>query len=373
MRGDALYSVEFDADTLSPRGEPRLVVPSVQSGASTLIGQYATGGGRLLYLPGQNTAAKPLIVVEYRGITGGPRLLISDPGTYRDLRFSPDGQRLAYSAWVPVTADATDLFVYDLQRDVKIRLAGDPTAEWRPVWTSDGQVRRVFGLPLARAFERHEAHSRRRIGPARTIDDGDDRRRHAGARVDLAGWEVPRVPGTGEKPTGGHLDPSDESCWRAIPLLHVARERHASGVFPGWTMDRLCVGRVGRERALHPAVSEGRRQVAGVELRDLGRTRVVSRWQEVVLPRRRRAAPHGGGDFDRRRLADDRPRDIHPHAAGEDYPELGFWGGLALSPDDRGFALAKYASEIVGTRNRVVLMLDWIDPLERTGARAAPR
>ena len=100
LRGDALHSVAFDADTLSPRGEPRVVVPSVQSGASTLIGQYATGGGRLLYLPGQNTAAKPLIVVEYRGITGDPRLLISDPGTYRDLRFSPDGQRLAYSAWV---------------------------------------------------------------------------------------------------------------------------------------------------------------------------------------------------------------------------------------------------------------------------------
>jgi hypothetical protein len=23
----------------------------------------------------------------------------------------------------------------------------------------------------------------------------------------------------------------------------------------------------------------------------------------------------------------------------ENYPELGFWGGFALSPDDRGFAL----------------------------------
>ena len=51
----------------------------------------------------------------------------------------------------------------------------------------------------------------------------------------------------------------------------------------------------------------------------------------------------------------------------ENYPELGFWGGLALSPDDRGFALAKYASEVGGTRNRVVLMLDWIDAMQRTG------
>lgn len=46
----------------------------------------------------------------------------------------------------------------------------------------------------------------------------------------------------------------------------------------------------------------------------------------------------------------------------EDYPELGFWGGLALSSDDRGFALAKYASQVVDNRNRVVLMLDWMRP-----------
>jgi hypothetical protein len=46
---------------------------------------------------------------------------------------------------------------------------------------------------------------------------------------------------------------------------------------------------------------------------------------------------------------------------------------MALSPDDRGFALAKYASQIVGHRNRVVLMLDWIDAMQRTVASPAPR
>ncbi len=56
----------------------------------------------------------------------------------------------------------------------------------------------------------------------------------------------------------------------------------------------------------------------------------------------------------------------------ENYPELGFWGGLALSPDDRGFALAKYSSQVVGNRNRVALMLDWIDAAQRTGTSQAP-
>lgn len=57
----------------------------------------------------------------------------------------------------------------------------------------------------------------------------------------------------------------------------------------------------------------------------------------------------------------------------ENYPELGFWGGLALSPDDRGFALAKYASEVGGTRNRVVLMLDWLDAIPPTVPASSPR
>ena len=65
-----------------------------------------------------------------------------------------------------------------------------------------------------------------------------------------------------ETTSSRHLDPSDGSCRRAIPFLHVARERHASRVFTGRTMDRLCLGRVGRHRALHPSLSEGRRQVA---------------------------------------------------------------------------------------------------------------
>ena len=43
-----------------------------------------------------------------------------------------------------------------------------------------------------------------------------------------------------------------------------------------------------------------------------------------------------------------------------DYPEMGFWGGLSLSPDDRGFALVKNAGDGGGARNRAILMLDWM-------------
>jgi len=49
----------------------------------------------------------------------------------------------------------------------------------------------------------------------------------------------------------------------------------------------------------------------------------------------------------------------------EDYPELSFWGGLSLSPDDQGFALAKYADQVVGDRSHLVLMVDWVESIKR--------
>jgi serine/threonine-protein kinase len=53
----------------------------------------------------------------------------------------------------------------------------------------------------------------------------------------------------------------------------------------------------------------------------------------------------------------------------EDYPELSFWGGLSASPDDRGFALVKYAERVVGDRGRIVMMLDWIAAVKRGASR----
>ena len=62
-------------------------------------------------MAGPGSATESVAVVEWRGISGEPRLLIKEPDTYRDLRFSPDGRRLAYAAFPPDGA-ATDLWVY---------------------------------------------------------------------------------------------------------------------------------------------------------------------------------------------------------------------------------------------------------------------
>jgi Tol biopolymer transport system component len=57
-------------------------------------------------------------------------------GEYYDLRFSPDGKRLAFSIHDRTTAD---IWVYDLQRDTMTRLSFGPGKSAWPVWTPDGQ------------------------------------------------------------------------------------------------------------------------------------------------------------------------------------------------------------------------------------------
>ena len=372
LRGGALYSVAFDADTLSPRGEPRVVVPSVQSGVSSFIGQYATGGGRLLYLPGQNTTAKSLTVVEWRGITGDARLLISEPGTYRDLRFSPDGQRLAYSAWVPVDASMTDLFVYDLKRDVKIRLAGDQTvAEWRPVWTGDGRfivysnlapgepsngIRRIRADGSGQPEQLTTARTAMQV-PVSISPDGkylayQEQERNQPADI----WILPMNPAGAPfrfftsaasdtlpmfSPDGRWIAyASDESGTNELYIRPFPKAEAKWQVSSGGTLDEHAWSRDGNR--LFFRAGDGQHVMAAT-ISTTGGSLAIGRATAILT------------------------------LQAENYPELGFWGGLALSPDDHGFALAKYAGEIGGIRNRVVLMLDWIEAMPQTVPRSPPQ
>ena len=305
-------------------------------------------------------------MVEWRGITGDPRLLISEPGTYRDLRFSPDGRRLAYSAWVPVDADTTDLFVYDLERDLTIRLAGGPTAEWRPVWTSDGRfivysdfsngIHRIRADGSGQPEQLTVATNRAIQVPVSISPDGKYLAYQEQARNQPADiWILPMNPAGA--PFSFFTSPASDT----LPC------------FPRMD-DGSPMRRTNRARTSSTSVLFRRQTPSGrCRARDPGRTRVVPRWKQVVLPRRRRAAHHGSAvSIANGSLAIGRATSILTLQA-ENYPELGFWGGLALSPDDRGFALAKYASPIVGNRNRVVLMLDWIDATQRTVTGSPPR
>jgi len=54
----------------------------------------------------------------------------------------------------------------------------------------------------------------------------------------------------------------------------------------------------------------------------------------------------------------------------ENYPELGFWVAWRCLRTTAVSRWRSMASEVGGTRNRVVLMLDWIDAMPATAGRA---
>jgi len=73
--------------------------------------------------------------------------VLNAPGKYLDLRFSPDGRRLAMSL-----LDAkleTDVWVYEYQRDTTSRLTFGAADNFRPVWTPDG-LRLAFASDRAK-------------------------------------------------------------------------------------------------------------------------------------------------------------------------------------------------------------------------------
>lgn len=366
LRGTALHVVGFDPVALSTRGEPRIVVGGVQFNSNSRSGQYATGGSRLAYMAGPGTVGESVTIIEWRGLAGGARVLMKEPDSYRDIRFSPDGQRLAYSVFPP-EASGTDLWVYDLQRDVKVRLAGGPKAEWRPVWSPDG---------------RFIVYSEISVGMNRIRADGTGQPE----QLTTSPVNVTQIPVSISR-DGRHLayhqyeigQPADIWILPLDPSGPPVRffASPANDILPVFSADGQWIAYASDEsgaselylRPFPKADAKWRVSSSGT-LDEHAWSRNGSRLffrsgdgQHLM------AAPvavtKGALDIGRAVsvLA------LRP----EDYPELSHWGGLSLAPDDGGVALAKYAEQVVGDRSRIVLMLDWIDAVKGGFAGSAPQ
>jgi serine/threonine-protein kinase len=357
LRNNALYMIGFDAVALATRGEPTLVVPGVQFNSSSRSGQYATGGSRLVYMAGPGTSTESESVVEWRGLGGETRLLTKDPDTYRDLRFSPDGRRLAYAVFPPDAA-ATDLFVYDLATDVKNRLAGGPGAQWRPVWSKDGRFivygELPGGMKRIRAdgsgqAEQLTATQKAAQVPVSLSDDGKYLAYHEYEQKQPADiWILPLIP-------------------RAEPFRFFTST--ASETLPMFSPDGRWIAYVsdesgGNELYVRPfPAADAKWRVSSSGTLDehawsRDGTRLFFRSGDGQHLMAARVVVANGS------LEIERAAPIL-ELRSEDYPEMSFWGGLAASPDDRGFALVKYAERMVGDRGRIVMMLDWIEAAKR--------
>jgi serine/threonine-protein kinase len=139
-----LFAAPFDLDRLELAGTPVPVLEGVAANPGVGGAQFAVSGdGTLVYLPGQIISEdSPIYWMDREGKTTPLR---ATPANWSDLRFAPDGRRLALAIY---DGKQTDVWVYEWARDTLSRLTFDPADDRSPVWTPDGR-RIVFASTQA--------------------------------------------------------------------------------------------------------------------------------------------------------------------------------------------------------------------------------
>jgi len=128
-----LLAAPFDLEQRELTGPPAPVFEGVTAGNTGA--QFAfSDRGTLAFLPGPTGGARvPIQWMEKDGKTEPLRALA---GNYNNIRFSPDGQRLAFDVR---EGRERDVWVYEWGRDTISRLTFDPNEDAWPVWTPDGR------------------------------------------------------------------------------------------------------------------------------------------------------------------------------------------------------------------------------------------
>ena len=135
LKGGTLFAAPFDLDALEVRGS---AVPAIQGvatnstfgGAQLAISQ----NGTVVYVAGETTADKAPI--RWIDRTGKTEMLRSTVADWTNPSFSPDGRRLAMDIQ---DGAQTDIWVYEWARDTLSRLTFDRTNDMRPVWSPTGR------------------------------------------------------------------------------------------------------------------------------------------------------------------------------------------------------------------------------------------
>jgi serine/threonine-protein kinase len=131
--GDKLRAVAFDLDRLEAVGTPVTVLEHVATTAQGAVDAAIAANGTMAYIPWRGAQAQETVVVWVdRQLREEPTKI--PPGLYLHPRLSPDGQKVALSAF---RADGSDVWVYDFRRATFTRLTFEGNNN-RPVWTPDG-------------------------------------------------------------------------------------------------------------------------------------------------------------------------------------------------------------------------------------------
>ena len=127
-----LFAVPFDLDKLEVRGTPVPVAQQVATGTGGAAQLDFSRAGTLVYVTG---GLDGLLAIQWLGTADKAPPLPAKPGVYKQMRLSPDGQKLALTV---IAGSSVDIWIYEWQRDTMTRLTFGGRNDY-PVWSPDGR------------------------------------------------------------------------------------------------------------------------------------------------------------------------------------------------------------------------------------------
>jgi serine/threonine-protein kinase len=135
ISGATLFAVPFDPITLQMIGNAVPIVNDVAAEGMVGTGKFdLSGTGTLIYIKARRTASVPM-ALQWLAPSGNAEPLPLSAGLYQQLSLSPNGTLVALTVADSV---GTDIWVYDIERDVLSRLSNVGSAS-TPLWTRDGR------------------------------------------------------------------------------------------------------------------------------------------------------------------------------------------------------------------------------------------
>jgi serine/threonine-protein kinase len=133
--GGAVQAVRFDPVRRSIAGSPVPVVEGVAIATAGAAHYAVAADGTLVYVSGTSGPSIPPRTMFWVDRQGGQEAINVPPGAYTYARLSPDGTRVALDA----RDRQNDIWIWDLKRETLLRLTTDPGFNRGPVWTPDSQ------------------------------------------------------------------------------------------------------------------------------------------------------------------------------------------------------------------------------------------
>jgi len=135
IRETTLMAEPFDADDLTLEGDPTPIAEQLPFDAGFSRGVFsASENGVLIYQTGEPQTGSQLIWFDRSGKQTGT---LGDKAFYSDYSVSPDLERVAVSVF-DLRMGPTDLWIYDVTRNLRTRFTFDPASDASPVWSPDG-------------------------------------------------------------------------------------------------------------------------------------------------------------------------------------------------------------------------------------------